>query len=503
MTHAVAVGVDGSAHGDEDHAGLRALDGAVELGGVIAADAGHGGLVLVVADVAHGDAREVAGAAAVVQRGRVGHDGFAQRHRFHGDVEGDVGIEVVGHIGHQVGEEAFHQQIGRGAHGDDLRALGNTRADDLHGPGAGLRIVDLHLLDVVDVVFLGLDRGVAGVAGIKRPGVVPRAAGAGNDKVEVVDQGVRGEGHRRVIVPGDGDLKFGVARGDVQREAELAAVADRFLAEAAAAEEVDGVLGADGAIAVLHVRAGVTAVVGGVGQEDLHGRVAEVGGAREEIPIVLEQESANTTGRRRRHGGAAERGVGGVAGAVAGGDAAVGVALATGGGDVRLEATVIRRAPTGEAGDGIVVGVQGADGDVVLGAGGGRGGVIGATAVGGLPLVAVGPEDEVGVAQAAAHDRVDQVRGNAVVAGDIAGETVAGRVGADGVVGDVGPVGVHRLVVVALDVAGIAVEEDSRAVVLKAVRANLHTGGHALVVAVGDAPAADRAGDVRGVVVLP
>src|SRR5690606_20706837 len=193
------------------------------------------------------------------------------------------------------------------------------------------------------------------------------------------------------VVPDGGDLEPGIARGDLHGVGLHAAVVDLGLGEAARAHEVDGVDGADRAVAELVVRARVAQVVGGVDQEGLHELVGRVAPRREVGPEVLQDEGAHARGGGGGHRRAAHGGVGGVGGRRGAGHAVVAVALAAGRHDDRPDAPVVGRAPAGEVGHGVVVGVDRADGDGVLVVGRGRRGVVAAAAAP-AALVAGGPE---------------------------------------------------------------------------------------------------------------
>ena len=117
------------------------------------------------------------------------------------------------------------------------------------------------------------------------------------------------------------------------------------------------------------------------------------------------------------------------------------------------------------------------------------------------PFVAIGPHDPHGIAQAPAHDAIDEHGGGAVVPLPATREPVAGHVRPNRVVGDLRAVR-DGLGIVGFDVARVGVQERPAAVILEAVRLDGYRRGHTPVqAAAGRAVAAHRAGHVGRVVV--
>ena len=257
---------------------------------------------------------------------------------------------------------------------------------------------------------------------------------------------------------------------------------DLVFQEVLGPHEVNGILDPHRAEAVLIVGPGVAAIDGRMSQQCLERRVAHLRRLRELGAVVLHQQGRTSGDRWGGHRRAPHGGVGGVAAVAARGHGGAR------GANVRLEAPVIGGPPTAEIGHRIVAGVEGADGDVVFGAGRRRRGVVRRSAPRGrVALVTVGPDDTEGLvklraAPVTADDLVNQLRSGAVVALPVAGEAVGGRVRPDRVVGDVGPVDVDGLVVVVLQVSGIGIEEALYHRGLEPVGQDGDTGGHSLVV---------------------
>ena len=359
---------------------------------------------------------------------------------------------------------------------------------------------------MVGLVLHGVRRRVERVQSPRQE----RAAGAGDAEIQVIDEGRVDIGRAGHVVPRQGHLQFGHPGDDLHLEELRLALGDRVLGEAAGAHEVDGRLDPHRPVAELVVRAGVAPVLGGPGKQRLDGRVARVRLAGELDPEVFQEQRRQPDDGRTRHRGTAKSSVGGVAGTAGRGHAVVAADLATRRAEVRLDPAVVNGAPTGEAGHRVVVGIQRANGDVVLGARRRRRAVEVTepldVAVAALPFVAVGPDDakrlgEHPVGAVAPDDGVDEDRGDAVITLDLAREAVGLGVGADGVVGDVGPKRVDRLGVVVLDVAGVRVQEDSAAIELEPVGEQVHPRCHpAELAAAGGAVATDGARRVRGVI---
>jgi hypothetical protein len=195
-----------------------------------------------------------------------GHEGVDARGDRGADLEGRRGGQQARDIADEPdGEEALAQP-GRAADREALRALGDIGPDDLDRPAPGLRVRDLDLLDVVEMVLAGLDRGRARAPQRDGPGEVPPARRVDDDEIEVVDEGPADIGRARRIVPRERDLELALARGDIERVGLDAAVEDAVLVPVAGARELDRVDRADGAVAGLVVGPGVEQIDRGVGE---------------------------------------------------------------------------------------------------------------------------------------------------------------------------------------------------------------------------------------------
>ncbi len=246
--------------------------------------------------------------------------------------------------------------------------------------------------------------------------------------------------------------------------------------------EVDRRLDADRAVSGLIIRAGIPDVNRIMRQQRLNGRITRVWLSGELRAEILEQQRRQTGHRGGGHGRAAS---GGIAEdpepRVAGGHSEIPRSLTAGRHDVGLESSVIGRPPAGKISHRIIVGIDGAYGDVVLGAGRRCEGVVSVDVLGRAvrtaPFVARGEDHTKRRPHTAPNDRIDQRRGHAVVAGQRAGQAIGTDVGSNGIVGDVGAVG-NGVQIVGLKIAGIVIQKRSGARALESVGRHQDTRRH-------------------------
>ena len=249
-----------------------ALGAEVELRRVGAVRGREGRLVQVAALGLQRHGQEGAAVIAVVKQLRVGDERLADRRDLHVNVRWCIGRQKIRCAVRQPDEQPRVHGAGAGQR-ECLRALRDAEAGHLDGPGTRCRVVHQHLLDVVRVVGLvphGVHRGIERV---ERPRE-ERAAGSGDQQIEVVDKGGIDVGRAGHVVPRERHLELGRAGRDLDLEELGLALAQSALGEVAGPHELDGGLDPHRSVPELKVRPGVAAVLRGAGEDRLHRRVA-------------------------------------------------------------------------------------------------------------------------------------------------------------------------------------------------------------------------------------
>ncbi len=137
----------------------------------------------------------------------------------------------------------------------------------------------------------------------------------------------------------------------------------------------------------------------------------------------------------------------------------------------------------------------------VLGTGWRGGSAVGRAAPATSPFVTIGPGGDKGFTQATAHNGIHQLRRGPIVAFKGAREAVRSGIGAYGSIEQVGRwgPGVLGVIQVVLNVTGIGVEKDPRAIVFEAHGQQLGVGSHPAIGGVNGAITKHSAGYVGGV----